>query len=378
VNGKRMRATSPLAVARRVAAVASALLMIAAFGACTNAVSPGGAARHTAANPEQASIGLLLPDSTNTRYEAEDRPFFVAEIAKLCPGCTVKYQNASADASKQQAQAEAMLSQGISVLVLDAVDGEAAVSIVNSAIAQNVPVIAYDRLVDSPDLSYYVSFDNRKVGVLQGQALVDKLKQDGVPRGSGILMVNGSPTDNNAILYKKGAHSVIDDSGYTVLAQYDTPDWAGSEAQAWVAGQITQFGDKITGIYAANDSLAQGAITAIQAAGVSPIPPTTGQDAELAGVQRILAGTQYMTVYKPMKDEAEKTAKLAISLVNGEHPLGETTVKAGGATVQSFELTPVAVTAQNMQSTVIASGFHTAQQVCTPTYERYCKKYGIK
>jgi D-xylose transport system substrate-binding protein len=374
MNGKRMRARRVV----RVIATMFALLSLAALGACTNAVSPGGAAHHTAANPSKAAIGLLLPDSTNTRYEAEDRPFFVAEIAKLCPGCTVKYQNASADASKQQAQAEAMLSQGISVLVLDAVDGEAAVSIVNSAIAQNVPVIAYDRLIDSPDLSYYVSFDNRKVGVLQGQALVDKLKQEGVPRGAGILMVNGSPTDNNAILYKKGAHSVIDDSGYTVLAQYDTPDWAGSEAQAWVAGQITQFGDKITGIYAANDSLAQGAITAMQAAGVSPIPPTTGQDAELAGVQRIIAGTQYMTVYKPMKDEAEKTARLAINLVKGEHPPGETTVQAGGASVQSFELTPVAVTAQNMQSTVIASGFHTARQVCTPTYERYCKKYGIK
>jgi D-xylose transport system substrate-binding protein len=186
MNGKRM----PARRLARLIAMTCALLSVAALGACTNAVSPGGGAHHTAANPAQASIGLLLPDSTNTRYEAEDRPFFVAEIAKLCPGCTVKYQNASADASKQQAQAEAMLSQGISVLVLDAVDGEAAVSIVNSAIAQNVPVIAYDRLIDSSELSYYVSFDNRKVGVLQGQALVDKLKQDGVPRGSGILMVN--------------------------------------------------------------------------------------------------------------------------------------------------------------------------------------------
>ena len=369
--------TRSIRTSRRLFAAVSAVFLIAALAACTNAVSPGGGPSRSAADPTKASIGLLLPDSTNTRYEAEDRPFFDAKIAELCPGCTVKYQNASADASKQQAQAEAMLSQGISVLVLDAVDGEAAVSIVGAAIAQNVPVIAYDRLIDSPELSYYVSFDNRKVGVLQAQALVDKLKRDGVPRGAGILMVNGSPTDNNASLYKKGAHSVIDDSGYKVLAQYDTPDWAGSEAQAWVAGQITQFGDTIAGIYAANDSLAQGAITAIQAAGISPIPPTTGQDAELAGVQRILAGTQYMTVYKPMKKEAEKTAELAISLINGKHPPGETTVAVSGGRVQSFELTPLAVTAQNVKSTVIASGFHTAQQVCTPTYQPFCKKYGI-
>jgi ABC-type xylose transport system, periplasmic component len=359
----------------------TAVLLVAALGAltsCTNAVSPGGSAPHTAANPSTASIGLLLPDSTNTRYEAEDRPSFVAEVAKLCPGCSVKYQNASADASKQQAQAEAMLSQGVSVLVLDAVDGEAAASIVNESVAQNVPVIAYDRLIDSPDLAYYISFDNRRVGELQAQALVDRMHELGVPRGSGILMVNGSPTDNNALLYKRGAHSVLDHSGYTVLNQYDTPDWAGSEAQSWVAGQLTQFGAKVKGIYAANDSLAQGAITAVQAAGISPIPPTTGQDAELAAVQRIIAGIQYMTVYKPIRQEAEQTARLAVDLVHGRRPPGQISVATGGGTVQAFELTPQAVTAQNMQSTVIDGGFHTAAEVCTPTYKAYCAKYGIR
>lgn len=363
---------------RSAAAVASAVLVVAALTACANAVSPGGAPRASAANPARAAIGLLLPDATNARYEAEDRPYFTAEVTRLCPGCTVKYQNASADPSKQQAQAEAMLSQGISVLVLDAVDGEAAVSIVNAATAQRVPVIAYDRLIDSSQLSYYVSIDNRKVGVLQGESLVDKLKADGVPRGSGILMVNGSPTDNNAQLYKQGAHSVIDHSGYTVLAQYDTPDWAGSEAQSWVAGQLTQFGDKIAGIYAANDSLAQGAITAVQATGATRIPPTTGQDAEIAGVQRVLDGTQYMTVYKPMKQEAVKTARLAVSLARGQHPKSEETVTAGGGAVQSFELKPVAVTAQNVKSTIIESGFHTARQICTPAYAAACAKFGIK
>jgi D-xylose transport system substrate-binding protein len=362
---------------RGAVAAASALVAVAVLTGCTNAVNPGAAPRQSAPDPKNASIGLLLPDSTNTRYEAEDRPFFVSEIARLCPGCTVEYQNASADASKQQAQAESMLSQGISVLVLDAVDGEAAVSIVNQALAQNVPVIAYDRLIDSPHLAYYVSFDNEKVGELQGRALVEKLRSDGVPKGSGILMVNGSPTDNNAILYRKGAHAVIDPSGFTVLAQYDTPDWAGSEAQSWVSGQLTQYGSAVKGIYAANDSLAQGAIAAVQAAGIAPIPPTTGQDAELAGVQRILAGTQYMTVYKPMKREAEKTAQLAVDLLNGRHPPGQVTVKAGGGRIPSFELVPVAVTAKNVKSTVIASGFHTARQVCTPPYLSYCEKYGI-
>jgi len=363
---------------RSVVAAASAVLVVAALTACANAVGPSGRPRASAGDPARAGIGLLLPDATNARYEAEDRPYFTAEVHRLCPGCTVKYQNASADAGKQQAQAEAMLSQGISVLVLDAVDGEAAVSIVNAATAQHVPVIAYDRLIDSSQLSYYVSIDNRKVGVLQGESLVAKLKEDGVPRGSGILMVNGSPTDNNALLYKQGAHSVIDHSGYTVLAQYDTPDWAGSEAQSWVAGQLTQFGDRIAGIYAANDSLAQGAITAVQATGATRIPPITGQDAEVAAVQRVLDGTQYMTVYKPMKREAVKTAGLAVSLTRGQHPKGEVVVPAGDGSVQSFELEPVAVTARNVKSVIIDSGFYTAGQICTPAYAAACAKHGIE
>jgi D-xylose transport system substrate-binding protein len=266
----------------------------------------------------------------------------------------------------------------VSVLVLDAVDGEAAASIVNEAVAQNVPVIAYDRLIDSPDLAYYISFDNREVGVLQAQALVTRMRELGDPSGSGILMVNGSPTDNNALLYKQGAHSVLDRSGYRVLNQYDTPDWAGSEAQSWVAGQLTQYGDKVKGIYAANDSLAQGAITAVQGAGISPIPPTTGQDAELAAVQRIVAGIQYMTVYKPMRQQAQQAARLAVDLLNGKRARGATTVATGGGTVQAFELSPEAVTAENLQSTVIATGFHTAAEVCTPTYMAYCTKYGIR
>jgi D-xylose transport system substrate-binding protein len=290
----------------------------------------------------------------------------------------VKYQNASADVSKQQTQAEAMLSQNVQVLVLDAVDGEAAVSIVNQALAQNIPVIAYDRLIDTAGPSYYVSFENEKVGVLQAQSLVDKLRADGVPAGSGILMVNGSPTDNNAILYKKGAHSVIDQSGYTVLAEYDTPDWAGSEAQTWVAGQLTQFGTQVRAIYAANDGLAQGAIAAVQAAGIEPIPPTTGQDAELAGVQRILAGTQYMTVYKPIKQQAQKAARLAIDLINGRHPKAPTTVKVAGGRVPAFELEPIAVTAETVEKTIVASGFHTAAEICTPAYRSYCATYGVK
>ena len=343
---------------------------------CSNAVAPGDTTR-AAVDPAHATIGLLLPDSTTTRYEATDRPAFVARIREKCPGCSVAYQNASADAARQQQQAESMLAQGVGVLVLDAVDGKAAASIVNEAVAKGVPVIAYDRIIDSPDVSFFVSANNEHVGVLQAQALVNRLHQLKVPAGSGILMVNGSPTDNNASGYRTGAHSVIDSSGYSILAEYDTPDWDGSEAQTWVAGQITQFGNRIAGVYAANDGLAQGAIAALQAAGVDPVPPTTGQDAEVAAVQRILAGTQYMTVYKPIKQQARIAADAALTLVRGGHPKGTTTTKTGGNQVPTVLLTPVPVTLQNVKKVVIDSGFHTVAEICTPAYQTYCKEHGI-
>ncbi|WP_243061632.1 sugar ABC transporter substrate-binding protein [Humibacter sp. RRB41] len=360
----------------RAGSVLAAVACLLAVAGCTNAVAPGDSS-HATVDPAHATIGLLLPDSTNTRYESADRPSFEARIAQRCPGCTVAYQNASADAARQQTQAESMLAQGVAVLVLDAVDGEAAASIVNEAAAKGVPVIAYDRIIDSPDVAYFVSADNHKVGQLQAQALVDRLHQLGKPAGSGILMVNGSPTDNNAILYKKAAHEVLDHSGFTVLAEYDTPDWAGSEAQTWVAGQITQFGSRIAGVYAANDGLAQGAIAALQAAGVDPVPPTTGQDAEVAAVQRILAGTQYMTVYKPIRKQAQLAADAALTLVRGGHPKGTSTTKVGDHDVPTTTLTPVTVTLDNVKRVVIDSGFHTVAQICTPAYAVYCKEHGI-
>ena len=370
------------AALRRLAAASAILLALAALTGCTNGVAAPGAPTADAANAATARIGLLLPDSVTARYEAADRPFFQNRIRALCPRCTVLYANADGDAAKQQQQAESMLTQGVSVLVLDPFDSEAAAAIVGEAAAKKVAVIAYDRLIDSDQSDYYISFDNEKVGRLQAQALVDKLRADRVPAGSGILMVNGSPTDNNATLFKKGAHSVIDASGYRVLAEYDTPAWEPSKAQDWVAGQITQYGTRIRGVYAANDSIGGGAIASLKAADVSPLPPVTGQDAELAGIQRILTGDQYMTVYKAIEPEAQKAADLAIHLTRGERPKGETTVHltAGGA-VPSFLLTPVAVTAANIEGTVVKDAFYgpgTVSKICVRPYAAACAKYGIR
>ena len=358
------------------------LASLAACGSSDNSSSNSGSTGGAAAGGGK-KIALLLPESKTTRYETFDKPYFEAKVKELCSGCQVLYANADGDASKQQQQAESMLTQGVKVLVLDPFDGEAAASIVGEAKAKNIPVISYDRLINSKDLNYYISFDNEKVGQLQAQALVDKLKKDGVPSGSGILMVNGSPTDNNATQFKKGAHSVIDSSGYKVLAEYDTPGWDPAKAQDWVSGQVSQFKNQIKGVYAANDGTGGGAIAAMKAANLSPLPPVTGQDAELAGIQRILAGDQYMTVYKALKPEAEKAATLAIALTKGQKPSEQTTEvdTAGGAKIASILLTPVAVTADNIESTVVKDEFYgsdSAAKICTADYKAACDKYGIK
>jgi D-xylose transport system substrate-binding protein len=316
-------------------------------------------------------IALLLPESKTARYESFDRPYFEAKVASL-GNYDVLYSNADQDAAKQQTQAEAALASGVSVLVLDPVDSAAAVSIVAAANAQGVPVVAYDRLIAGGDLAYYVSFDNEKVGILQGTALVDKL--DDQKASGGILVLNGSPTDGNAALFKKGAHSVIDDSGFAVLAEFDTPDWSPDKAQEWVAGQITQFSGRISGVYAANDGTAGGAIAALKAGNVSPLPIVIGQDAELSAVQRIVAGDQYMTIYKAIKAEAELAAVIAVSLAEGESVTGEIDMAGTPATL----LPIVVVTVDNILETVVADGLYTVAEICTAQYAAACRAAGIK
>ncbi len=320
-------------------------------------------------------IALLLPESKTARYEAQDKPLFTAKVKELAPDAEVLYSNADQDASKQQQQAEAALSQGADVLVLDPVDGKAAASIVNEAKQQNVPVVAYDRLIEGGQIAYYVTFDNEQVGVEQGKALVAALQKSDPSKKGGIIMINGSPTDNNATLFKKGAHSVLDSSGYKILAEYDTPDWSPDKAQSWMEGQVTKFTGQISGVYAANDGTAGGAIAAMKGANVSPWPPVTGQDAELAAVQRIVAGQQYMTIYKSYKQEAEDAAQAAVTLLKGDTPTGKSDPTDGVPTT----LLPVqAVTVDKIKDSIVADGFYTVDQICTSDYASACAKAGLK
>ncbi|MBW9121063.1 substrate-binding domain-containing protein [Microbacterium trichothecenolyticum] len=349
---------------RHAPAAASGLLLVAAMlSACSGTPGTGG-------SPVDDTIALLLPDAKTARYETFDRPMFEARVAQL-GDYEVLYANADQDAAKQQQQAESALAAGAGVLVLDPVDANAAVSIVSSANAKGVPVISYDRLVAGGDLAYYISFDNEKVGVLQAAAFVEGIRAEN--EGGGILMVNGSPTDSNAALFKQGAHSIIDDSGLRVLAEYDTPGWNPEKAQEWVSGQIAQHGGAIAGVYAANDATAGGAIAALRVANVDPLPIVTGQDAELSAIQRILTGDQYMTVYKAIKPQAELAAEVAVKLLHGEEVTAPLEIQGTPATL----LDPVAVTIDDIMQTVVADGFWTVEDICTPAYADACEAAGI-
>jgi D-xylose transport system substrate-binding protein len=328
-------------------------------------------------------IALLLPETKTTRYETADRPYFEERVKQLCPNCTIIYSNANQDANAQLSQAEAALTNGAQVLVLDPVDSKSAGTIADKAKAQGVPVIAYDRLVQNSDgVNYYLSFDNMKVGQLQAQALIDALTKANIATPN-IVVINGAPTDANAGQFKAGAHSVFDplvSSGKLKIAkEYDTPDWSPNNAQTEMQQALTAMGNKVDGVYAANDGTAGGAYAAMKAAGVNPIPPLTGQDAELAAIQRIISGQQLMTVYKAIKPEAYSAAELAVALLTKQDVSNVVANKVnnGKIDVPFVQLTPVAVTKDNVKTTVVADQFWTVDKICTTDYADACKAAGL-
>ncbi|MFZ5852926.1 MAG: substrate-binding domain-containing protein [Chloroflexota bacterium] len=368
----------------RIATSAKRLLALAATVAIgASACSTGGGG---------GKVALLLPEKQTARYEAADRPFFEAKFKELCPDQFKEYiyNNAAEDATAQQQQAEAAITNGAKVLVLDPVDGESAGKIVADAAAKGVKVISYDRLIkggSKPD--YYISFDNEGVGKLQGQALLDKLTADGKTNAR-VIWINGSPKDNNALLFAKGAHSVLDGK-VQILKEDAMANWKSEEAQQIMEAAIAQFGkDGFDAVYVANDGGAGGVYAAMVANGVDPkTKPMTGQDAQLDAIQRIIAGQQYMTVYKAIQPEAEAAAQLACDLVQGKTPTVTTTpVNNGTADIPSILLTPVAVTAdgsvpgtKSVADTVVKDKFYgpdTVAQICSGDYAQYCAALNIK
>jgi D-xylose transport system substrate-binding protein len=304
----------------------------------------------------------------------------LAAIPKALPGATVDYNNAQGSADTQQTQAQADITKGDCILVLAPSDSIKAAAIVSLAKSKGIPVIAYDRLVYSADLNYYVSFDNTKVGALQGQYVADNYKSYVTANGTtNTVMINGSQTDNNALLFSAGAHSALDPlfSAGTLKKVYEqfTPDWNNATAQTEMQAALTAHQNKVAIAYVANDGMANNVIAALKAVKLNGKVLVTGQDATAAGIHNILTGDQAMTVYKAILKEAGATAQLVAALSMGTDTAtltsGATTAipssggAAAGSKIPSVLEVPVAVVKSNIASTVIADGYVTAADVCT-------------
>jgi ABC-type xylose transport system substrate-binding protein len=364
---------------RGLALGVAALTVTLGLGACGTAEEAGEGSGDSGGNSvrEGFKIGLLLPESKTARYEKFDRPYITQQIARLCPNCQVIYNNANQDPNLQQQQVDSMLTNGAKVLILDAVDAKAAASSVSKAKNQGAKVLAYDRLAGGP-VDGYVSFDNLQVGKMQGEALLAAVKAGGDPKRGPIVMINGSPTDPNAADFKKGAHSVLDGQ-VSIGKEYDTPDWSPDQANTQAAGAVTALGARnVIGIYSANDGMAGGIARAMQNAGVAKGTPLTGQDAELAGIQRILLGTQTMTIYKPIKPQAEHAAQMAVDLGAGKTASGNQTVSNGtNASIPAQIIKPVVVNKGNVAGTVVKDGFWKVSEICTAAVAAACQTAGL-
>lgn len=318
-----------------------------------------------------AKIALLLPESKTTRYESYDKPNFERAVKEIDPDATIDYKNANQDATQQQQQFEAAVTDGASVIVLDPVDASAVGASLEKAKAKGIPVVSYDRFFEGAD--YYTSFDNQKIGELQGQAVLDGLKAKNVdPKSGPVWMVNGDPKDPNAADFKKGAEKVLKDAGVDIAGSYDTLDWNPDDARQWVEGQLQSGKDKPIAIYAANDGTAGGVLAATEKAKQDPV--VTGQDAEVDGLANILQGKQYATIYKAIAPEAEFAAKAAVALAKGEEVAAGDTYKDTPTDFAEAEV----VTKDNMKD-IVGKGQIKAEDVCTSDdLKKLCDEAGIK
>jgi len=367
------------------AVLALSLLVAAGCGSSNSSTSSSSSAASTTGSAK-GGIAVLLPDSkSSVRWETQDRPDL--DKAFTAAGIPHTIVNAEGDAAAQRTQADQALTNGAKVILLVDLDAGSGSSIISAAHAKGAKVIDYDRLTLGGGADYYTSFDNQRVGKLQGQGLVKCLAGKAKPV---VAELNGSPTDNNATLFADGYNSVLKplyDSGKLAKGpNQSVPEWDNQKALTIYEQMLQSTNNKIDGVLAANDGLANSVISAQQARKLPKIP-VTGQDATAQGVQHILAGDQCMTVYKNVNLEAAAAAKVAIALAKGQTPQSTATLdnKSGkpvangtsGATPATL-LTPVAVTKNNIASTVVKDGFLKASDICTGKYAQYCKAAGIQ
>jgi D-xylose transport system substrate-binding protein len=359
-------------------------MMVGSIMLCLLFVACGGASTGGTSTPAPSitngkgcmKVGVLLPETaTSARWDGVDRPALQADIPQLLPGATVDYANAQGNADTQQTQAQAALTKGDCILVIAPSDSIKAAAIVAAAKAKSVPVISYDRLIYSNDLNYYVSFDGVAVGNLQGTYIAQHYQSYVSANGTkNTVVINGAMTDNNALLFSKGAHQALDplfaSGALKNVYEKFTPNWDNPTAQTEMQAALTLVQNKVAIAYVANDGMANNVIAALKAVKLNGKVLVTGQDATVAGIQNILKGDQAMTVYKAIPKEAMATAQLVAALSKGTDTTtltnGVTTTVpiTGGAAIPSILETPVAVDKTNIQSTVIADNFVTVAQIC--------------
>jgi D-xylose transport system substrate-binding protein len=322
----------------------------------------------------EGKIGVILPDTkSSVRWESADRPALEAAFEEA--GVDYDIQNAENDVDRMTQIADTMIGNEVTVLAIVNLDSESGAAIQEKAAAAGVATIDYDRLTLGGSAKYYVSFDNTKVGELQGQGLADCLGD----KDANIVYLNGSPTDNNATLFAEGAHSVLDEmTNYKNVGEQSVPEWDNEQAATIFQQLYTAADGKVDGVLAANDGLGGAAIGILEGAGQAGKVPVTGQDATVEGLQNVLAGTQCMTVYKSAKQEAAALAEVAIALVNGEdaETTGTTVDSSDQSEVPSILLDPQSITKENVGD-VITDGGQKAEDVCSGEFAAMCTEAGI-
>ncbi|MFD3499442.1 sugar ABC transporter substrate-binding protein [Streptomyces sp. NPDC058676] len=367
---------------RRIAISVAATAVSVSLVGCgaLNATGSSNDASPTKGN--DITVGLLLPERSNPQYEQFHFPIIKAKVESLTHGQgRVEYANAEADAGKQARQLQRMIDERVDVILLDPVDAHSIASGVRKAKEAGVPVIAYDRLAEGP-IDAYITFDNELVGEVQGRSLLEALGED-AGTSDKIVMMNGSPTDPNAQQFKAGALLVLE-GNVTIAKSFDTKDWKPQNAEKNMTEAINAIGkNNIKAVYAANDGLAGSIVKALKAAGVTDLPPITGQDAELSAVQRIVTGEQYMSVYKPYPQEAENGAEMAVAKAQGKDIQFDalTGDRVDSPTQKGIpaQLVPVvALTKDNIKDTVIRDGMYKLSDICTPELAADCAAAGLK
>jgi D-xylose transport system substrate-binding protein len=333
------------------------------------------------------TVALLLLENESSLYEASDRSALESAIQERCDSCEILYSSPGEEnfnhpeenVSRQQRQAEAALKKGAKVLVVDPVDPKAAAEIVAKAKARNVPVVSYEGLIENAEIDAYVSYDDEEAGRVQAEMLARKLKEDGNPSGP-IIMANGEAGNLKAALLEKGMKRAFERAGVEIVEEYNSEGWM-EFALKKTDEAITAVGKNgFAAISAADESTTGGAISALRGVYLNVGKRlVAGQDATAASIQRIIIGEQYLAVYKEIELEAKAGAEIAISLAEGkdvpeDQINGE--VNNGKADIPSALSESIAVTRDNVKSTVIADGFVKPKEICE-FYEGSCEDLGI-